>query len=201
MSVLREELSSEELVLLCQQTLPHDTRAFEALVTRYKNRVFAVAYRILGSRQDAEDQTQEVFLKVYRGITKLKDPETLESWLYQITSNTCLDILRQQQRRPTVASLSQQTGEVDAKADVKSTTVTQPEVAALHHELRWCLEQTIHNLHITQRALIVLRDIEGRSYDDIATILNVGLSAVKMRIHRARLQFQALLQTICPDVK
>ena len=201
MSVLREELSSEELVLLCQHTLPHDTRAFEALVTRYKNRVFAVAYRILGSRQDAEDQTQEVFLKVYRGITKLKDPETLESWLYQITSNTCLDVLRQQQRRPTVASLSQQTEEVDAKADVKSTTVTQPEVAALHHELRWCLEQTIHNLHITQRMLIVLRDIEGRSYDDIATILNIGLSAVKMRIHRARLQFQSLLQAICPDVK
>lgn len=201
MSLLREELSSEELVLQCQQTLPHDTRAFEELVARYKNRVFAVAYRILSSRQDAEDQTQEVFLKVYRGIKKLKDPETFESWLYQITSNTCLDALRHQQRRPTMASLSQQTGEGDDTADIKNTTMTQPEIAALHHELRWCLEQTIHNLHITQRMLIVLRDIEGRSYDDIATILDIGLSAVKMRIHRARLQFQALLQIICPDVK
>ncbi|MEM8530545.1 MAG: sigma-70 family RNA polymerase sigma factor [Chloroflexota bacterium] len=201
MSVLKEDLPSEELVLLCQQTLPHDTRAFEMLVARYKNRVFAVAYRILGSHQDAEDQTQEVFLKVYRGIKKLKEPETLESWLYQITSNTCLDALRQQQRRPILASLSQQAGVVDEKTDTKNATATQPEVAALHHELRWCLEQTIHNLHITQRMLIVLRDIEGRSYDDIATILDIGLSAVKMRIHRARLQFQALLQAICPDVK
>ena len=96
----------EELVRRCQATLPEDTQAFEQLVALYKDRVFATAYRLMGNRQDAEDQAQEVFLKVYRGIKSLDDAATLTSWIYRITTNTCFDALNKQKRRPRTTTLA-----------------------------------------------------------------------------------------------
>jgi RNA polymerase sigma-70 factor (ECF subfamily) len=81
---MMQTLAPEELVRLCQRTLPDDTRAFELLVSMYKERVFATAYRLMGNRQDAEDQAQEVFLKIYRGIRQLEDPGMFTSWVYRI---------------------------------------------------------------------------------------------------------------------
>ena len=101
-----ERLTLEELVRQCQRTLPHDTRAFEQIVTAFKERVFATAYRILGNQQEAEDQTQEIFLKVYRNIKQLEDPATFSTWLYRITTNTCYDAITRQQRRPMTTPLT-----------------------------------------------------------------------------------------------
>lgn len=95
-----EAIAPEELVIRCQRTLPSDTSAFELLVSLYKDRVFATCYRIMGNRQDAEDQAQEVFLKVYRGLRCLEDPATLTAWIYRIATNTCFDALSRQKRRP-----------------------------------------------------------------------------------------------------
>ncbi len=95
-------LSPEELVRWCQRTLPDDTRAFEALVAQYKRAVFATAYRLMGSREEAEDQAQEAFLKIYRGVAKLEDPVTLPAWIQRVTINTCLDALEKQRRRPVI---------------------------------------------------------------------------------------------------
>ncbi|MBD0373920.1 MAG: sigma-70 family RNA polymerase sigma factor, partial [Pyrinomonadaceae bacterium] len=101
-----DAISPEELVLWCQRTLPHDTRAFEALVAQYKRSVFATAYRLMADRQEAEDQAQEVFLKIYRGIKSLKEPVTLTAWIQRITVNTCLDAMEKQKRRPPTISIS-----------------------------------------------------------------------------------------------
>ena len=76
-----ESLPPQSLARLCQQTLPEDTRAFQALVGQLTARVYATAYRLMGSRQDAEDQAQEVFVKVYRGIQDLDDPATVTAWI------------------------------------------------------------------------------------------------------------------------
>ena len=84
---------------MCQRTLPDDTRAFELLVSQYKDRVYATAYRLMGNPQDAEDQAQEAFLKIYRGIRSLDEPATLTSWIYRITTNTCFDALNKRKRR------------------------------------------------------------------------------------------------------
>src|SRR5918997_6740872 len=99
-----DALQPEALVRLCQQTLPEDTRAFEALVAQLKGRVYATAYRLLGNPHDAEDQAQEVFIKVYRGIKDLSDPATVVPWIYRITVNTCFDALDRRQRAPTTTS-------------------------------------------------------------------------------------------------
>lgn len=196
-----EPIAPEELVRQCQHGLPEDTRAFELLVAMYKERVFATAYRLMGNRQDAEDQAQEVFLKVYRGIKQLDEPATVTSWIYRITTNTCFDALSKQKRRPQTVPLSPPDAEGNEEPRYADTRTVEPEEAALRREAWACLEQTLSELDVTGRAALILRDIEDRPYQEIAEILAVGLSAVKMRIHRARLSFQQMLEKICPGLR
>lgn len=188
----------DELVRWCQRTLPDDPCAFEALVAQYKQRVFGLAYRLMGNRQDAEDQAQEAFLKVYRGITSLHDPQVLPSWIDRVTVRTCLDALDKQKRRPATISLPLPDRAED-QIDWLVAPLATPEETALQHELRACLEQTLAELDAAERAAIVLRDIEDRPYNEMTELLGISLSAVKMRIHRARLAFQQLLDALCPD--
>jgi RNA polymerase sigma-70 factor (ECF subfamily) len=195
-----QSLSPDELVRWCKRTLPDDTRAFEALVAQYKARVFATTYRLLGDYHEAEDAAQEVFVKVYRGIRSLEDPATLNTWIYRIATNTCFDLLDKRRRAPGILPLTpdeRQEGE-PPYADDKGRT---PEEDALAWELRRCLEDTLRALEPEGRAVLVLRDVEGCSYQEIAEMLALGLSAVKMRIHRARLAFQRLFETICPGLR
>ena len=171
------------------------------LVAEYKDRVYATAYRLMGNRQEAEDQAQEVFLKIYRGIRQLDDPATLTSWIYRITNNTCFDALSKQKRRPRTTPLDPPDAEGNEQPRYADERAPMPEEAALRHELRQCLEATLASLDTTGRTVLVLRDIEDRPYQEIAETLQVGLSAAKMRIHRARLAFQQLLDKICPGVR
>jgi RNA polymerase sigma-70 factor, ECF subfamily len=189
------------LVMRCKQTLPDDPRAFETLIAAYKERVFATAYRIMGNRHDAEDAAQEVFLKVYRGIKTLDNPYTLTSWIYKITTNTCLDQLQSRRRRPW-ASIRPRGDEAEQEEEWETLPSEggTPEDAALRAELIRCLQSTLVELDAPSRAAIVLRDVEGRPYGEVAEAMALGLSAVKMRIHRARIAFRSLLDKICPDV-
>ncbi len=196
-----ESLSLENLVRRCQQAAPDDTTAFEMLVAEYKDRVYATAYRLMGNRQDAEDQAQEVFLKIYRGIRQLDEPATLTSWIYRITNNTCFDALSKQKRRPRTTPLDPPDAEGNEQPRYADDRAPMPEDSALRREMRECLEATLASLDTTGRAVLVLRDIEDRSYQEIAETLQLGLSAAKMRIHRARLAFQQLLDKICPGVR
>ena len=195
-----ENLQAEALVRLCQQMLPEDTRAFEALVAQFKGRVFATAYRLMGDRNDAEDQAQEVFIKVYRGINDLDDPSGVASWIYRITVNTCFDALGKRQRSPSTTTLTGAGPDEDTDMQYADTQTMTPEEAALQRELRACLEGTLQQLGLPDRAALVLRDVEGRPYQEIADTFAIGLSAVKMRIHRARLAFQQLFEQICPEL-
>jgi RNA polymerase sigma-70 factor, ECF subfamily len=192
------QLSDEALVRWCQRSLPDDPRPFTLLVARYKQRVFAVAYRMLRDRQEAEDQTQEIFMKVYRGLKKLDNPATVTSWIYRIATNTCLDVINAHGRRPQTRSINPP--EESSELDLPDTKQTPPELAAEQAEMRRCIERTLAGLEPTERAMIVLRDVEGRAYDEIADTLRLRMSAVKMRIHRARSAFQQVLQRVCPDV-
>lgn len=192
-------LSAEELALMCRQMLPDDTRAFEAIVARYKNRVFATAYRLLKDREEAEDQAQEIFLKIYRGIGRLSDPATFEAWLRRITVNTCLDALEKRKTRPAATVIfggDEETGGFDVPANANSAADSYE-----NKEILNCLEKALAKMEPHGRAAVVLRDIEELSYEEIAASLKVGLSAVKMRIHRARLAVQKLIEEVCPGIR
>lgn len=192
-----EDLAIEDLALLCQKTLPDDTRAFEAIVTRYKKRVFATAYRLMGNREDAEDQAQEVFLKIYRNIGNLSEPATFESWMHRITVNICLDALEKRKRRP-IVSIHLDDAEKHRGYDASSNVNTAKTLEDI--EARSCLDKALSKLESNGRSAVILRDVEEMSYEEIADMLKVRLSAVKMRIHRARLAIQKLIEEVCPGI-
>jgi RNA polymerase sigma-70 factor (ECF subfamily) len=194
-----ETLSPEVLARWCQQTHPENTRAFEALVTHYWRRVFALAYSLMSNRQDAEDQAQEVFLKIYQRIGSLDDPAALTSWIMRITTNTCYDALDRQQRRPSVVPFTPTDSDENAAQAYAAPQIQHPEDAVVQTEERRYLALTMAQLNHSAQQALILRDVEGRSYEEIAEILSLRMSAVKMRIHRARLAFQQAFVTTYPD--
>ena len=195
-----ESLPPHTLARLCQQTLPEDTRAFHALVRQLKGRVYATAYRLMGSRQDAEDQAQEVFIKVYRGIHDLGDPATVTAWIYRLTVNTCLDELRKRGRSPKTTVAAPPSADRDEEPQYADPNVAMPEEVALRRELHDCLEDVLQRLDPVERGVLVLRDVEDRPYQEIAEAFAIGLGATKMRIHRARLAFQQLFENLCAEL-
>ena len=195
-----ESLPPQTLARLCQQTLPDDARAFQALVRQLKGRVYATAYRLMGSREDAEDQAQEVFVKVYRGIQDLDDPETVTAWIYRLTVNTCFDALRKRGRTPTTTAAAPPSTDRDEEPQFADPNAAAPEEIALRRELRDCLEDVLQRLDPIERGVLVLRDVEDRPYQEIAETFAIGLGATKMRIHRARLAFQQLFERLCAEL-
>ena len=179
-----DQLSDEELVALCQARLPDDTRPFAALVARYERQVMSSCYRLMGNQLEAEEQAQEVFLRVYRAIRNFEGRAKFSTWLFQITTNTCRTALkkRQRQREFEDAPLF----DLDA---LLSPQETLEETAVSHAEID-LIEQAISRLSEKDRTVLQLRDSEELSYDKIAEILGVGVSAAKMRVMRARLTLQ-----------
>jgi RNA polymerase sigma-70 factor (ECF subfamily) len=154
----------------------------------------------MGDREDAEDQAQEVFLKVFRSLNTLHDPLMLGAWIMRITINTCLDALDRRKRSPaTVPLISPASGSIEEVrfADTREPT---PEEALLRAEARAALLAALARLDARTREVLVLRDIEGHSYHEIGATLALGPSAVKMRIHRARAAFRQELQAVDPEL-
>ncbi|MBC8449832.1 MAG: sigma-70 family RNA polymerase sigma factor [Chloroflexi bacterium] len=180
------DVSDEELIHLCQERLPGDPRPFYALVARYRDRVINTAYRFLGDPRDAEEMAQEVFLRVYRGLVDFQAASSFSTWLYHITVNTCKNELRRRSRQPTFL-------EPDLESlGILLPTASSAEQVIIAHEQQDAIQETLNQLNATDREALILRDIQGLSYQEIAAVLGVGLSAAKMRVRRARLAFREL---------
>jgi RNA polymerase sigma-70 factor (ECF subfamily) len=198
-----ETLTDEELVERCKRELPHDTRSYEILVQRHMNRVYSVVYRIICNKEEAEDITQEVFVKVFHGLKKFEQQASFASWLYRIATNSALDgldKLKRQQKHATHVSQDMHSNGDDEENDVLNRYPAQgiePEELTLRKELRECISRVLSKLDRQQCRLLIMRDFDDLSYDEIASVLKVKLSAVKMRIHRARLSFQELFSQTC----
>jgi RNA polymerase sigma-70 factor (ECF subfamily) len=198
-------LSDEELVRRCKTELPHITASFEELVARHMQRVYGLVYRMVNDREEAEDIAQEVFLKVYRGLPRFDLQSTFATWLYRIATNTALDALeksqraRQQTLRLGLSRRRREEEEGDLLSELPSPE-PQPEEQALRRELRECINRVLRRLDRDQARVLLLRDIEDLSYDEIAQVLQAKLSAVKMRVHRARLAFKEVFGEFCGKV-
>jgi RNA polymerase sigma-70 factor, ECF subfamily len=180
-------LSDEELVARCKAELPGNTRSYEVLVERHMNRVYSVVYRVVGNKEEAEDVTQEVFVKVYNNLSKFEQQASFSSWLYRIATNCALDAIDKIKRRPTNSE----------SALLDSLSTAGPEESVIRAELRDCINKVLKKLGHEQAHVLILRDFEDLSYDEIAEALTASLSAVKMRIHRARLAFQEVFSKMC----
>ncbi len=195
--------SDEELVAYCKTELPNNTHSYELLVQRHMNRVYSIVYRVVCDREEAEDLSQEVFIKVYNGLKRFDQQASFSSWLYRIATNCALDALDKKKRRPNTVTFTHfsKTRTPATKGEDGSlnqpTSSAGPEESAIQSELRECINRVLRKLDREQARLLLLRDFEDQSYDEIARLLDVGLSAVKMRIHRARLAFQEIYRHFC----
>ena len=195
-------LSDEELVARCKKELPGNTRSYEELVRRHMNRVYRIVYRVVSHKQEAEDITQEVFVKVYHGLKKFEQQSSFSSWLYRIATNSALDALDKTKRHSkNIAPLTSQnkTRNEEETNDINlpASSAAGPEEKVIQKELRECINRVLKKLDREQARLLIMRDFEDLSYDEIARVLQLGLSAVKMRIHRSRLAFQEMFSQFC----
>ncbi|MBQ3270722.1 MAG: sigma-70 family RNA polymerase sigma factor [Clostridia bacterium] len=158
-----------------------DAAAFNSLMGMHERRMYAVALRMCGNAEDAQDCLQEAMLRVYRAISGFKGQSSFSTWLYRITMNTCLDELRKRKNRPST-SLD---GLVDAGWSPVDAGET-PERHTLRREVRQTLQAMISELPEDMRAAVVLRDIQGYSYDEIAEMLDTNVGTIKSRISRGR---------------
>ena len=170
----------EESVLI-KRASGGDAAAFNTLMGMHERRMYAVALRMCGNPEDAQDCLQEAMLRVYRAISGFKAQSSFSTWVYRITMNTCLDELRKRKNRPNT-SLD---GLLDAGWSPEDGGES-PEGHAVRGEMRRVLGEYIRQLPEDMRAAVVLRDIEGYAYDDIARILGANVGTIKSRISRGR---------------
>ena len=155
----------------------------------YQHRVFGVALRMLRNRSEAEEIAQEVFLRVHGAVEDFRGEAKLSTWLYAITSRLCLNRLAAGERR--VAREGQETLE-------RLTADVDPAAQLERGELEAALQRAITELPEERRIVVVLRDLEGLPYDEIAEVLDLPVNTVRSRLHRARLDLKAKLERFLP---
>jgi RNA polymerase sigma-70 factor (ECF subfamily) len=167
-----------------------DLAAFNQLVERYQASVYNLCLRMLGAPQPAEDAAQEAFISAYRHLDKFRGG-VFRAWLLRIAANACYDELRRRKARP-AASLDESRGEDERTIEAPSPDPTMEEHAE-RLELRAALESALGRLPDEQRLAIILCDVQGLDYVEIAEVMRCSLGTVKSRINRGRSRLRAIL--------
>ncbi len=166
--------------------------AFNELVLTYQHRVYNLAYRILGDPASASDATQEAFIAAYQKIATFRGG-SFRSWLLRIVANRCYDELRRRKRRPITSW--EEFGDVDEEANPALINGGEsPEESVERGELARLLQAAISSLPVDQRVVLVLSDVEGMNYAEIAETVGIPVGTVKSRLARARARLRDLLQ-------
>jgi RNA polymerase sigma-70 factor (ECF subfamily) len=174
-----EDEREAEFTLILQRAIAGDVSAFEQVIARYERRVLTLAWRLLGSFEDAQDASQEVFLRTFRFLHRFDKGRPFEPWFVRITVNVCRDLRRKRQRQPD--SL------IDADA-LKSSS--NPDADLHSQQQRQMLYRALQELPEKERAAVVLRDIEGLSTAEVAEILGSSEATVRSQISNARLKIK-----------
>ncbi len=170
-----------------------DVDAFNRLVLAYQHQVFNLAYRIMGEEAAASDATQEAFISAYNHLKSFRGG-SFKSWLLRIVTNACYDDLRRRKRRP-ATSLEDLLNDDDGDVEFDLPSPTDgPETIVQRHEMAVLLQMGITTLPDDQRIVLVLSDVQGLSYEEIAEMTNSNLGTVKSRLSRARLKLREYLQ-------
>ena len=159
-----------------------DESAFRALLERYKNRIYALAYRFSGNHEDAEDISQEVVIKIYRYLPGFDNRSLFSTWVYSITKNTCLDFLRKKK------------GDTESLEDLDFMLTDHrydTEGDAIRNEQLSSVAKLVNALPKDQRQILILREIDGFSYEEISELLGIPLGTVKSRLARTKAAIRA----------
>ena len=193
--VTPEKLSNYELIIFCQADVQPNKAAFAELVRRYQSHLNRLFYHLAPDWQERADLAQEVWIRVYRNINRLQEPAKFRGWLSRIATNLFYDELRKRKRVSPPLSLDApryvEDGEMSWELPDKAPS---PSDDLATQEFYDRLQTAISQLPETFRTTIVLREIEGLPYEEIAEMTGVSLGTVKSRIARARLKLQSMLQ-------
>ena len=190
-------LATDDLTLV-ERVRTGDQRAFKLLVERYQRKVFSVALGMLKDKEEARDVAQEAFIKVYRYLDHFKGDASFYTWLYRITVNICIDVIRKKGSSGTKEAIEfDETVKMDvAEANIGalgSRLGTNPQKSALRAELAQRITEAIHQIPEAHRQILLLREVEGMSYEDLSRTLNIPKGTVMSRLFHARLKMQKIL--------
>lgn len=178
-------MTREEEIRIVQKVIRGDVNAFEKLVLEYEKNVYNIALRMTGNSEDASDMTQEAFIKAYNSLQSFRGDSKFSVWLYRIATNVCLDFLRSRSRKPTVSlSVEDNEGE-EVQLDVADESQS-PELLLDRQMTRESVRRGLETLSPEYRQILLLREIQGLSYDEISQALGLEVGTVKSRIFRAR---------------
>ena len=179
----------EVLVARCRQG---DLDAFGQVYAQHERAVFRYAYHLLGNRDDADDVKQETFLKAYRAFSSFRSECSLSTWLLKICGNLCRDRMKSRDRRPEV--LYDPVAGPEHLAD--STLAVDPVAAVERAQTRETLLAVLRGMPAEQRDILVLRELEDLSYEEIAEIMGCSRASVKVRLFRARSRFRERVESV-----
>ena len=175
--------SDEELVRACQRELPYGTASFEILLRRYEPVVFRMCHRYLGRREEAEEATQDIFMRVLRALERFEGRASFRTWLYRVASNVCATryarLRRETARRAALAA--------EATPDAASSPPAAPPDDAA------TVADAMARLADSDREILLLRHVAGLSFEELAEAHEIGLSAAKMRLYRAEERLRGLV--------
>jgi RNA polymerase sigma-70 factor (ECF subfamily) len=176
---------------LIEQCLSGDQAAWETIVRQHWRKVFNVAYKFVGKHDEAEDLTQDIFLKIFKALNTFDRRANFQTWIISISRNLCIDHYRSvRKERQTIAR------EVDTTDLQPASRELTPYAAAEHQDLREQLKQALETLPLTLRTAVVLRDLQELSYQEIADRLALPEGTVKSRINRGRLELGRQLKRL-----
>ncbi len=189
-------MATDDLTLV-KRVRSGDQRAFKLLVERYQRKVYAVALGMLKDKEEAMDVSQEAFVKVYKYLDHFKGDSSFYTWLYRITVNICIDVMRRK------GSAGGDPVEFDESIDndlsearigaLGSRLGTNPQKSALRRELAEKIQEALAAVPEKHRAILLLREIEGMSYEDLSRTLDIPKGTVMSRLFHARAKVQKIL--------
>ena len=171
-------MDERELIARLQK---RDEAAFEELIRQYEKKVYTLCFRMCGNSEDAEEAAQDAFLALWRGIDRFRQESSLSTGSYRLATNACIDTLRRRKKQSGSVSLDAEELFVDAV-----DTSPQPQETVEHREAQKLLQEGLYALPEEYRKVLILREIEGLSYTEIAESASIELGTVKSRISRGR---------------
>ncbi len=182
-------MTEEELVRLARQG---DQSAFEQLVRDNEKRIYNLALRMAGHPEDALDLSQEIFLNAWKGLSAFKGDSSFATWLYRLASNACVDFLRSQKRQREAAGFALSLDDEDAPSPPVDS-VELPHAQLERRERERALHRALQRLPDHHRQILVMRELQGLSYQEMSQALDLDLGTVKSRLTRARLALRKIL--------
>ena len=194
-ATVREQLHAMDDSGVVNAFLAGEERAFQELVERYQVRLLNFIYRTIGDRERAEDLVQEVFIRVYRHLHRFDRAKKFSTWIYTIASNLAKNELRNRSRNPLVFFQAIKKSWQDEERPLQfEDSTTRPDDLYRKRHLRELVEASVDQLPEHHRQVFVLRELEGKSYEEIAEITGCNLGTVKSRLNRARNSFAAIIE-------